>query len=100
MVWTRLMRSSCLPIASSFDHAAELLGERIEDGQFNVEFTFPEFLFPEFLGSAFSQRLAKRVDVLATGVPSLLAGGDLDAMVDEPGADGILGFVDSAVEGL
>ncbi len=78
-----------------FNDTTDLLGQRIEDGQFDVEFSFPKFV-----RSTVSHGFAKRVDVLTSGVPGFLARGDLDPVVDEPGTDGVFCFVDSAVESL
>lgn len=77
------------------DHCADLLGQRIEDGQLDIQFSFPEFI-----RLALGNRFTERVDVFTSGVPSLFATVDLNAMIDEQGSNGVLGFVDSTVECL
>lgn len=78
-----------------FDDAVHLLRQGIQDRQLDVELAFPKLV-----GLTFGQRLSERVDPLAAGMPGFVAGVDRDPLVDEPGADGVLGLVDASVEGL
>ncbi len=74
---------------------AHLLDQRIENGQLDVELALPEFSV-----GAVDQRHAKRVDMLAAGVPGLVSCVDRDALVDEPSSDRVFAFVDASVERL
>jgi hypothetical protein len=38
--------------------------------------------------------------MLTPGVPGFVTGVDRDALIDEPGANGVFGFVDPSVERL
>ncbi|TWU10273.1 hypothetical protein Pla52o_57290 [Novipirellula galeiformis] len=49
---------------------------------------------------ALGQRFTKRVDVITSGVPGFVASVDCDALVNEPGADGVFGFVNPLVKCL
>ncbi len=77
------------------DDDVELIAQRIQQGQFDVQFAFPQFI-----GFALSQRFTEGVDAITAGMPGFVAGIDRDAMVDEPSADSVLELVDPLVERL
>jgi hypothetical protein len=72
------------------DDDVKLFRERVEKRQLNVQFAFPEFI-----GLALGQWFTERVDAFAPRVPGFLTRVDGDAMIDEPGPDGVLDLVDS-----
>ncbi len=77
------------------DDDVELFGERIQERQFDVEFPFPKFV-----GTALCEWFAEGVDTVAPSVPSSVAFIDRDSMIDEPGSDGVLEFIDTLIERL
>jgi len=78
-----------------FDHDIELSSKGIELCQFDIKLSLPEFV-----GLALYEWFSEGVDELAARMPSLFAGIDGDAVVDEPSPNGALHLGNAMIECL